>query len=256
VVATKMALKLADYVVTEAGFGADLGAEKFFDIKCRLAGLKPSATVLVVTNRAYKLHGMENILKHAENVRLFGVPVVVSINKFLEDPLSDLEDLKKKCEDNGVEAVITDFREAGGDGGLELAEKISAACKKKSGFKTLYELEKDIKEKIEIIATRIYGADKVEYSAEANQKIKQIKTMGLSQLPICMAKTPASLSDNPHKPGRPVNFTINVSGAKVSSGAGFIVIYTGNVMTMPGLPKEPAALSIDIDRKGTISGLF
>jgi formate--tetrahydrofolate ligase len=256
IVATKMSLKLSDFVVTEAGFGADLGAEKFFNIKCRLADLKPAAAVLVVTNRAFKLHGLENILKHAENLRQFRIPVVISINKFPDDTTGELNKLKKQCIDNGVQAVITDFRESGGEGGLELAESIVSVCGKPSRFKLLYDLDQSIKEKIEIIATRIYGADGVEYSSEALKRMKKIETMGFSSLPVCMAKTPASLSDNPKMPGRPKNFVINVSSAKVCAGAGFIVVYTGNVMTMPGLPKQPSAMSIDVDRQGNISGLF
>lgn len=255
-IATKMAMKFSEYTVTEAGFGADLGAEKFFDIKCRLGGLKPRAAVLVVTLRAYAVHGIENILKHAENIRKFNVPVIISVNRFLDDKEKDLLELRDKCLSAGVEAVITDFRESGGEGGLELAEKI---CNLKQGtkkFRPLYELNVPVKEKVETIAREIYGADGVDFSAEALTRIEQIENLGYGGLPVCMAKTQLSLSDNPKLAGRPKGFRITVSNAKISSGAGFVVIYTGKIMTMPGLPKAPSALNIDVDDKGNISGLF
>lgn len=255
-IATRMALKLADYTVTEAGFGADLGAEKFFNIKCRLGGLVPNAAVLVVTNRAAKVHGMANIAKHVDNLKQFGVPVIISINRFASDSARELQALQKQCRELGSEACITDFRESGGEGGLELAEKTVSLCGGKSKFKPLYGLEAGIREKIERIATKIYGADDVEYSTAARKDIKRIEDLGFGGLPVCMAKTPSSLSDNPRLTGRPEHFSLNVSAAKVSAGAGFVVVYTGKIMTMPGLPKHPAALDIDIDENGNISGLF
>lgn len=255
-IATRMALRLADYVVTEAGFGSDLGAEKFFNIKCRLGELNPAAAVLVVTRRAFRIHGMENVKRHAENVRRFQVPVVVSINRFLDDPYEDLEAIRRQCADAGIEACITDFREGGGAGGLELGEAVVRLCDGKSSYRPLYELDQDVCSKVETIARDIYGAASVEYSRQAQTRIKQIEDLGYGNLPVCMAKTPASFSDDPKQTGAPQGFVLNVTSAKVSAGAGFIVIYTGNVMTMPGLPREPAALSIDIDLQGNISGLF
>ncbi|MGM0486061.1 MAG: formate--tetrahydrofolate ligase [Planctomycetota bacterium] len=255
-VATRLALRTRDYVVTEAGFGADLGAEKFFNIKCRAGNLEPSAVVLVVTRRAIAVHGIDNVLKHVESVRHFGVPVVVSINRFLEDSPDDLQQIKDQCVTAGVDASITDFREGGGQGGVELAEKVVQLCDADSHFAPLYDLDTSVVNKIETIATKIYGASGVELTKPAARAIKQIENLGYGNLPICMAKTPASLTDNPKVPGCPSGFTITVSDAKVSAGAGFIVVYTGAVMTMPGLPKHPAALDIDIDESGNISGLF
>jgi len=255
-IATKMALQLADYVVTEAGFGADLGAEKFFNIKCRMGGLIPRAVVLVVTKRAYDLHGIKNIQRHIENLRLFGVPVVVSINKFMDDSLDELNEIKKEIEDFSTPASITDFREAGGEGGIELAEMVVDLANEESRFICLYPADWGIKEKIEIIATKIYRAKSVEFSKTALRQIKKIEDIKLGHLPVCMAKTPASFSDNPQLKGAPEDFTISISGAKASAGAGFVVAYTGKIMTMPGLPPEPSALEIDIDAQGNISGLF
>jgi formate--tetrahydrofolate ligase len=255
--ATRMALKLGEYTITEAGFGADLGAEKFFDIKCRAGGLSPAAAVLVVTRQAYAIHGIENILKHVENLRLFNVPVVISINRFLDDAKSDLLQIQSQCRDAGVEAVITDFREGGGQGGVALAERVIAMTESPAaGLRFLYDLEMPIMEKVRTIARRIYGAAEVEFSSEAKKIIERIENLGFGNLPVCMAKTPASLTDNPKIPGRPRDFTITVTSAKISAGAGFVVIYNGNVMTMPGLPKQPSALSIAIDDAGVISGLF
>lgn len=256
IVATKIARKLSDYTVTEAGFGADLGAEKFFDIKCRLGNIKPSAAVLVVTTRAYAIHGMENIQKHAENIKCFNLPFVISINKFAGDSMDELMDIRKRCADLGFEAIITDFREAGGEGGIEMAERIAHICNDESDFKFIYDLDMPIKQKIEMVATRIYGASGVEYTTEASNQIQQIENLKYGNLPICVAKTPASLSDNPKISGRPKNFSINVTHIKLSAGAGFIVVYTGKIMTMPGLPKRPAAMDIDVDEFGNISGLF
>ena len=255
-IATRMALRLADYTVTEAGFGADLGAEKFFHIKCRSGGLQPAAAVLVVTRRAYQVHGIENVMKHVDTIRQFNVPVVLSINRFADDRDEVLEAIVSACRDRGVDAAITDFRESGGAGGEALAKKVCSLCESPSKLSFLYDFEAGLAEKIEIIATKVYGASKVELTAEAKKNLKQIENLGYGRLPICMAKTPASLTDDPKVPGRPKDFTITVTSARVSAGAGFVVIYTGQVMTMPGLPKEPAALKIDIDDRGTISGLF
>jgi len=255
-VATRLARKLADYTVTEAGFGADLGAEKFFHIKCRTGGMTPSAVVLVVTRRAFRLHGIDNIRKHVENLTQFGVPAVICINRFLDDPEQELREILQACRDLGAPAEIADYREAGGKGGLELAQRVVEACDAPSHFQPLYALDMGLKDKVEILATRIYGAEGVDFSAEAASQLKQITNLGYAGLPICVAKTPASLSDNPKLAGRPHGFRISVKGARVSAGAGFVVIYTGQIMTMPGLPKRPAAQSIDIDQHGAISGLF
>jgi len=257
VIATKMALKLGDYAVTEAGFGADLGAEKFFNIKCRAAGLHPSAAVVVVPASAYQLHGIDNLEKHVDNLRGFGVEAAVSINQFVGDDPAMLEGIKTDCKERGIEAILCDYREKGSDGGMELAERIEQLCNGPTPeLKFTYELDLPIKQKIETIAKTIYGADGVEFSAAAKKQIQRIKDLGYSNLPICMAKTPMSLTDNPTITGCPKDFDITLTSAKVSAGAGFIVAYTGKVMTMPGLPKEPSALNIDIDRDGTISGLF
>lgn len=269
--ATRLALKLADVTVTEAGFGADLGAEKFLHIKCRTGGLAPSAMVLVVTRRAFRLHGLANVAKHVENLGLFGVPVVICLNRFLDDSEDDLAEVLAACRDLGVPAEIADYREAGGAGGLELAERVLAMASPHPGagtlpgaggeggqarFTPLYDLDQPLEEKVEILARRLYGADGVDFSSEAQAQLKHIANLGYGGLPICVAKTPASLSDDPKRPGRPRGFRLHVKGAKVSAGAGFVVIYTGSIMTMPGLPKRPAAQDIDIDQYGTISGLF
>jgi len=255
-IATRMALKFADFVVTEAGFGADLGAEKFFDIKCRIGGLNPSASVLVVTKRAFAVHGMENVKKHAENIRKYNIPVIISINRFADDTDQELKEIEKVCIANGIDTVITDYRELGGEGGTELAEKLVELCKKPRHIKFIYDLEAPIIEKIETVAKKIYGAKGLELTSTAKKEIKAIENLGYGNLPICIAKTPASLTDNPNIPGRPTGFDITVTSARVSAGAGFIVVYTGEIMTMPGLPKKPAALEIDIDQNGNITGLF
>ena len=255
-IATRMALKFADFVVTEAGFGADLGAEKFFDIKCRIGGLNPSASVLVVTKRAFVVHGMENVKKHAENIRKYNIPVIISINRFADDTDQELKEIEKVCIANGIDTVITDYRELGGEGGTELAEKLVELCKKPRHIKFIYDLEAPIIEKIETVAKKIYGAKGLELTSTAKKEIKAIENLGYGNLPICIAKTPASLTDNPNIPGRPTGFDITVTSARVSAGAGFIVVYTGEIMTMPGLPKKPAALEIDIDQNGNITGLF
>lgn len=274
IIATKYGLKLADYLVTEAGFGADLGAEKFFDIKCRYGGLKPSAAVVVATIRALKMHGglkkdeltaenldalrkgIGNLVKQIENVHKYGIPVVVAINRFQYDTESEIEYVKKVCKDLGVDVSVTDVWEKGGEGGIELAEQVINACERESEFKPLYELDMPIKDKIKTIAKEIYGADGVGYTKEALRDLKNIESLGLDNLPVCVAKTQYSLSDNPKLLGRPEGFDITVKGLNISAGAGFIVVMTGDIMTMPGLPKSPAAERMDIDEEGKITGLF
>jgi formate--tetrahydrofolate ligase len=256
VLATRLAQKLADFVVTEAGFGADLGAEKFMHIKCRSAGLAPSAVVLVVTRRAHAVHGIDNVLKHAENIRLFGLPVVVSLNRFAGDSDSELAELERQCNSAGLEAIVTDFRERGGAGGEELAARVAALAGDTPSLTFQYDLEAPLADKVRTIASRLYGAADVEFSSEARRDLANIEKLGYGKLPVCIAKTPASLTDDPKIPGRPRGFSIHVSSARISAGAGFVVVYTGNVMTMPGLPKQPAALAIDVADDGTISGLF
>lgn len=256
-VATRMALKLTDFVVTEAGFGADLGAEKFFHIKCRTGGLVPSLAVIVVPKRGYDCHGLDNILKHAETIRSFHVTPIVSINQFADDDPKELAAIQRQCRKAGLEAVICDFREQGGEGGLELAQAVADICRQQEPrIDYLYPLDAPLKEKITTVARQVYGAGGVEFTATANRSLRRIETLGFGNLPVCMAKTPLSLTDNPKIAGCPKDFTITVSDAKVSAGAGFVVVYTGNIMTMPGLPKSPAALAIDIDEDGRISGLF
>ena len=263
--ATRLALKLAEVTVTEAGFGADLGAEKFLHIKCRTGGLAPSAVVLVVTRRAFRLHGLANVAKHVENLGLFGVPVVICLNRFLDDDEAELAEVLAACRGLAVPAEIADYREAGGAGGLELAQRVLEVASPPSGghhgdgqarFTPLYDLDQPLEEKVEILARRLYGADGADFSSEAQAQLKHIANLGYGGLPICVAKTPASLSDDPKRTGRPTGFRLHVKGARVSAGAGFVVIYTGSIMTMPGLPKRPAAQDIDIDRHGIISGLF
>jgi formate--tetrahydrofolate ligase len=255
-VATRMARRLADYTVTEAGFGADLGAEKFIHIKCRAGGMAPHAVVLVVTRRAFRLHGLENVRKHVENLLSFGLPVVICLNRFLDDSDQELHEIAQQCRDLGVSAEIADYREGGGRGGLELAQRVIDACAQPSCLRPLYDLQAGLKEKVETLAVQVYGAEGVDFSAAAIAQFKQISNLGYAGLPICMAKTPASLSDNPKLSGRPQGFRLAVSGARVAAGAGFVVIYTGKIMTMPGLPKKPAAQAIDIDHAGIVSGLF
>ena len=256
VVATALALRLADYTVTEAGFGADLGAEKFFHIKCRSAGLQPSAAVLVVTLRACAVHGIENVQAHANNLAKFGLPVLILINRFLDDDVGDLQQLREQCERAGFATHVTDYRESGGAGGLELAQSVIDACETKSQLKFLYQLSEPLHAKIEILARELYGADGVDFTAKASNDLRNLTDLGFSELPVCVAKTQASFSDNPKLPGRPRGFRITVNAARVSAGAGFVVMTTGQIMTMPGLPKRPAALDIDIDNQGNISGLF
>ncbi|MDR2522410.1 MAG: formate--tetrahydrofolate ligase [Synergistaceae bacterium] len=272
--ATKLGLKLADYLVTEAGFGADLGAEKFLDIKCRTAGLKPNAAVIVATVRALKMHGgrkkteltgedlqaleagIPNLEKHIENVKKFGLPAVVAINRFPLDTASELALVEKKCAELGASFALSEVWEKGGAGGAELAKKVVEACEKSSELKFIYEPEMSPKEKINAIAREIYGADGVHFTAQAEKDLELIHELGKDDLLICMAKTQYSLSDDAEKLGRPKNFRVTVREVRLSAGAGFLVAVTGAIMTMPGLPRKPAALSIDIDEEGKITGLF
>ncbi|WP_346930795.1 formate--tetrahydrofolate ligase [Clostridium sp.] len=275
ILATKMALKLGDYAITEAGFGADLGAEKFFDIKCRYGELKPSCVVIVATIRALKHHGgvkkeelnipnvealskgVVNLEKQIENIQKFNVPVVVAINKFISDSDEEVKFIEEFCKTKGVEVSLTEVWEKGAEGGKDLANKvISTIGNKQSKFQVLYNGELDVKEKIKIIAREIYGADDVDFTASAKKQINEIEKLGLHKVPICVAKTQNSLSDNPALLGRPTGFNISVKEVKLSNGAGFIVVLTGAIMTMPGLPKVPAANKIDIHEDGTIEGLF
>ncbi len=273
--ATCTALKLADYVITEAGFGADLGAEKFFDIKCRKAGLKPDAVVLVATIRALKYNGgvpkdelsapnlealkkgIVNLEKHIENLQKFGVPVVVTLNSFITDTEEETAFVEKFCKDRDCEFALAEVWEKGGEGGVALANKVLETLEtKKSNFKPLYEDDLSLKEKIEKVAKEIYGADGVTYAPAAERELKRITDLGMDKFPVCMAKTQYSLSDDAKKLGRPTGFKINVREVYVSAGAGFVVAINGAIMTMPGLPKKPAAYQIDVDDDGVITGLF
>ena len=273
--ATKTALKLADYVITEAGFGADLGAEKFFDIKCRKAGLAPDAVVLVATIRALKYNGgvakadlnaenldalekgIVNLEKHIENLQKYGVPVVVTLNSFVSDTKAETDFVESFCRERGCEFALSEVWEKGGEGGVALAEKVLETLEnKESNFKVLYDDALSLKEKIETVAREIYGADGVTYAAAAEKELKRITDLGMGDLPVCMAKTQYSLSDDANKLGRPSGFTINVREVYVSAGAGFVVAINGSIMTMPGLPKKPAAFEIDVNEDGVITGLF
>ncbi len=275
IMATKYALKLSDYVVTEAGFGADLGAEKFFDIKCRYGDLRPNGVVLVATIRALKMHGgcpknsldkedleslekgLENLGKQIENIQRYKVPVIVAINIFLSDTREEIRIVEEKCSEVGVEVAPCEVWEKGSKGGIELAKKVVKMVEEiPFQFKVLYDEKQAIKEKIETIVREIYGGDGTEYTSKAQKAIKELEENHLDALPICMAKTQYSLSDDPSKLGRPKGFKITVTDVKISAGAGFIVVYTGNIMTMPGLPKIPSAEKMDIDEKGKIVGLF
>lgn len=274
IMATQIGLKLADYMVTEAGFGADLGAEKFFDIVCRFGNLQPNAVVLVATIRALKNHGgvakedlgqinmaalekgIENLEKQLENINKYGVPVVVSLNEFPGDTPEEIELVKEKCNALGASVAISQVWAKGGDGGLELAEKVIAAAETPSDFKPLYELEQPLKKKIEIVCQEIYGADGVNYSAAADEILSKYEELGYGNLPVCCAKTQYSLSDNPDLKGRPRGFKVDIGEVRLSAGAGFIVPLTGSIMTMPGLGKVPAAEKIDINAEGEIVGLF
>lgn len=273
--ATKTALKMADYCITEAGFGADLGAEKFFDIKCRMAGLKPDAVVLVATIRALKYNGgvpkaelgeenlealksgIVNLEKHIENLQKYGVPVVVTLNSFVTDTAEEINFVKSFCEERNCEFAISEVWEKGGDGGIELAEKILDTLEhKESNFKLLYEDNLSLKEKIETVAREIYGAGNIIFSSAAEKQLAKLEKLGFGNMPVCMAKNQYSLSDDPDKLGRPEGFDMNIREVYVSAGAGFVVVLTGAVMTMPGLPKAPAAYNIDVDENGRITGLF
>lgn len=273
--ATKTALKLADYVITEAGFGADLGAEKFFDIKCRMAGLKPDAVVLVATIRALKYNGgvpkdelssenldalkagIVNLEKHIENLHKFGVPVVVTLNSFVTDTKAETGFVEQFCKERGCEFALSEVWEKGGEGGIDLANKVLETIEhKESNFKVLYDDSLSLKEKIETVAKEIYGADGVTYSPAAERELKRITDLGMGDFPVCMAKTQYSLSDDAKKLGRPSGFKINVREVYASAGAGFVVAVNGSIMTMPGLSKKPAAYGIDVDDNGVITGLF
>ncbi len=271
--ATKLALKLADYCITEAGFGSDLGAEKFLDIKCRFAGLKPNAIVLVATARALKYNaginkaecgkpdldalkkGIVNLGVHIENMRKYKVPVVVAINRFLTDSKEELEYIEQYCKEKGADFALSDVFANGGDGGVELAKKVVEAVEKPSDFEPIYSLDLTVEEKIEAVAKNIYGAKDVAYTTQALKALKEVKSLGADSLPVCIAKTQYSLSDNPALLGAPKDFTITVRNVSLSNGAGFVVVYTGDIMTMPGLPKIPAAEKVDIENEKVV-GLF
>lgn len=272
--ATKLALKLGDYCITEAGFGSDLGAEKFLDIKCRYAGIVPSCIVIVATCRALKYNGgvpkaevsepnldalkdgIVNLGVHIDNMSKYGVPVVVAINRFYTDSDEELKYIEDYCHERGAEFALSDVFCEGGNGGVDLAKKVVEACEKPSDFKLLYDNDLTIKEKMNCIATEIYGADKVNYTPQAEKALKDVVALGGDKLPVCVAKTQYSLSDNPALLGAPKGFDITVRDVRISNGAGFVVVYTGNIMTMPGLPKVPAANNIDVDENNVISGLF
>ena len=275
IMATRMALKLADYVVTEAGFAADLGAEKFVDIKCRKAGLKPSAAVVVATVRALKYHGgvekadlntenldalqkgLPNLLQHVENVTVnYGIPCVVAINRFPTDTEAELEMVREKCRELGVNVALSEVWGKGGEGGIQLAEEVLRLTEQDNDFHFVYEDEMSLEEKINAVASKIYRADGVEFSAAAKKQLDRIEALGFGRLPVCMAKTQYSFSDNPNLLGAPRGFRISIKDVKVCSGAGFVVVKTGDIMTMPGLPKVPSAEKIDVDEDGRISGLF
>ena len=275
IIATRLALQCADYVVTEAGFGADLGAEKFFDIKCRFAGLKPSAVIIVATVRALKSHGgvpksqldkenlsallagLPNLLRHIENItKVYKLPVVVAVNAFPKDTKAELDLVEKKCKEMGVNAVLSEVWEKGGEGGEKLANEVVRLCEQPNNFEFAYDVNLSIKEKIEAIAKKIYHAADVAILPEAKKQIEQLEKLALDKLPVCMAKTQYSFSDNPSLLCAPDNWTLSVRNIKISAGAGFIVALTGDIMTMPGLPSAPSAEKIDVDSTGKISGLF
>ena len=275
VVATKLAMKMGDIAVTEAGFGADLGAEKFMDIKCRFAGIKPDAVVIVATVRALKMHGgvdkknlqeenvealkkgFANLAKHIENMRLFDVPVVVGINKFISDTDAEIKALRDLCADYGVEAALNNCWAEGGKGGVEMGEKVLKMLEQpKTPYKPIYDVNASIPEKLTAIVQKVYGGDGVVFEGNAKKQIQELESFGLDHMPICVAKTQYSLSDNPALLGAPKNFTVTVKDVRVCTGAGFIVCQTSNIMTMPGLPKVPAANRMDIDENGVITGLF
>jgi formate--tetrahydrofolate ligase len=273
-IATRLALKTADYVVTEAGFGADLGAEKFFNIKCRAGNLKPRATVLVATMRALRWHGgvartdvlkpnldavkrgIVNLEKHIENIAKFGVPCVVALNRFTQDSDEEIKWVLDHVERSGANVALSEVWEKGGEGGIDLANRVVEAVKKPSKFHCLYDVKESIPEKMSKIATTIYGASDVKFSPAASKMVARLESFGLDKLPICTAKTQYSLSDNPKLLGHPRDFSIQVSSIRPSAGAGFLVALTGDIMTMPGLPRVPCAEAIDLDDEGRIKGLF
>ncbi|WP_138264233.1 formate--tetrahydrofolate ligase [[Clostridium] hylemonae] len=275
VIATRMGMKLADYMVTEAGFGADLGAEKFVDIKCRMSGLRPNAVILVATIKALKYNGgvakadlqdenlealekgLPNLLKHIENItKVYGLPAVVAVNKFPADTEAELDLVREKCRELGVNVALSDVWAEGGAGGRELAEEVIRLCEGESTMKFVYDTDAGVQEKIEAIAGKVYGADGVDYTPKALKEIKNLESIGLGGLPICMAKNQYSLTDDPKKLGRPEGFRITIRDVAASAGAGFLVALTGDIMKMPGLPKVPSAEKIDVDENGVISGLF
>lgn len=275
VIATKMGMKLADYMITEAGFGADLGAEKFLDIKCRMSGVRPSAVIIVATIKALKYNGgvpktelqeenlealeqgIPNLLKHVENItQVYKLPAVVAINRFPTDTEAEIALVRSKCEELGVNVALSEVWAKGGEGGIELANEVVRLCQEESHMEFAYDTESSIKEKIEAIATKIYGADGVDYLPKAEKEIRNLENIGLGNLPICMAKNQYSLTDDAKKLGRPVGFRITIRDITASTGAGFLVALTGDIMKMPGLPKVPAAEKIDVDADGVISGLF
>ena len=275
IVATRTALALGDYVVTEAGFGADLGAEKFLDIKCRFAGLNPSACVVVATVRALKMHGgvakadlarenlsaleagLPNLLRHVRNMReVYGLPTVVALNRFPTDTDAEIALVMKECEKLGVQTVLSTVWADGGRGGEELARAVVGLCDQKSEFRFCYDEKLPIKNKIAAIVKKVYGGDGVEYTPEAEAEISRLEGLGFGRTPVCMAKTQYSFSDDAKKLGAPEHFTVTVRGVRISAGAGFVVAFTGNILTMPGLPPVPAAEKIDVDENGVITGLF
>jgi formate--tetrahydrofolate ligase len=270
-----MAMRLGNYAVTEAGFGADLGAEKFLDIKCRMAGLTPDAVVVVATVRALKMHGgvakdalgeenlvalesgMANLHRHVRNMRdVYGLPTVVAINRFPTDTEAELAMVSKKCEEAGVRVVLSDVWAKGGEGGIALAEEVVRLCEEPKHFTLPYQNKDSLKDKIHALVTKVYGGASVEYLPEAEEELERLSALGYAECPVCMAKTQYSFSDDATKLGAPDGFTVTVRRVKVSAGAGFVVVLTGNIMTMPGLPKVPAAEGIDVDENGKISGLF
>jgi len=275
IMATRLALKCADYVVTEAGFGSDLGAEKFLDIKCRFAGLKPSAVIIVATVRALKSHGgvpkaelekenlaalekgLPNLLQHVENItKVYKLPAVVAINAFPRDTKAELDLIEKKCRELGINVAVSEVWAKGGDGGIQLAEEVIRLCEQPNEFDFIYDVNDSIKDKIEAIAKKIYRADSVIILSGAQKQIEQLEKLNLDKVPVCIAKTQYSFSDDPALPGAPRDWKLTVRNIKISAGAGFIVALTGEIMTMPGLPQNPSAEKIDIDSAGKISGLF
>lgn len=275
VMATKMAMRLGDYAITEAGFGADLGAEKFLDIKCRYAGLKPSAVVIVATVRALKMHGgvlktnlgeenlealekgMPNLLRHVKNIKeVFGLPAVVAVNQFPTDTKAELDLVISKCRELGVNTVLSTVHANGGEGGIELAKEVVKLCEEENDFRFAYDLDTTIEEKILAVVKKVYGGNAISVLPAAKKQIDKLTELGFANLPICVAKTQYSFSDDPKKLGAPENFTVTIKNVKISAGAGFIVVLTGDIMTMPGLPKVPAAENIDVDDNGVIHGLF